>query len=181
MTHITAVRLGLAAAFLAATFVSTVPVGSTEAHAASPTVATVAVVTQKAATPKRWTAMRKAKTQAGKWYRYGSAGPSTYDCSGLVMWAYNKVGLSLPHNTGAMLATNGRSRGAHLVQISKANVGWGDLAFFGTGHVELFGHWSNKARTKGVTFGAHKSRTRIGYRSFNAAYYGPTAYYRVVG
>lgn len=117
--------------------------------------------------------MRWAKTQAGKWYRYGGSGPSTYDCSGLVMRAYQRVGVNLPRTTGGMLGSS------KLVRVSKSNVRWGDLVFFGRGHVELWGHWTNRAKTRGVTFGAHHSGTRISYRSFNSAYYGPTGFYRV--
>jgi hypothetical protein len=47
----------------------------------------------------------------------------------------------------------------------------GDLAFYGTGHVELYdrGHY---------TFGAHDTGSRIGFLRFNS-YWHPTAYYRV--
>ena len=89
------------------------------------------------------------------------------------MRAYQHVGKNLPHNTSAMLGSG------RLVRVSKSQVRWGDLVFFGTGHVELWGHWTNRAHTRGVTFGAHHSGTRISYRSFNSAYYGPTAFYRV--
>jgi cell wall-associated NlpC family hydrolase len=33
-----------------------------------------------------------AKTQEGKPYVYGAAGPDSYDCSGLVYWSYNNAG-----------------------------------------------------------------------------------------
>lgn len=150
--------------------------GSDTARAATPaslSTTVITVVPTAITAQKRWTAMRWAKTQAGKPYFYGGAGPNSYDCSGLVMRAYEKVGKSLPHNTGAMLASG------KLQRVSKSEVRWGDLVFFGTGHMELWGHWTNKAKTKGVTFGAHKSGTRISYRSFNSAYYGPTGFYRV--
>lgn len=153
--------------------VFTIP-GSDTARAATPAiVTTVTVVPAKAVAQKSGTAMRWAKTQAGKPYVWGADGPGSYDCSGLVMAAYHHAGKSLPHNTGAMLGSG------KLTRVSKADVRWGDLVFFGSGHVELWGHWTNKAKTKGVTFGAHKSGTRISYRSFNSAYYGPTAFYRV--
>jgi cell wall-associated NlpC family hydrolase len=44
-------------------------------------------------------ALRAALSQQGKPYVWGAAGPSSYDCSGLMMWAYKKVGISLPHYT----------------------------------------------------------------------------------
>ena len=42
-----------------------------------------------------------AASQAGKPYVYAAAGPNAYDCSGLTMWAYAQVGISLPHNADA--------------------------------------------------------------------------------
>ena len=46
-------------------------------------------------------AVRAAESRIGDWYQWGAAGPSTFDCSGLVMWAYAQVGISLPHYSGA--------------------------------------------------------------------------------
>ncbi|MFL6124066.1 NlpC/P60 family protein [Actinophytocola sp.] len=42
-----------------------------------------------------------AMSQRGKPYVWGAAGPSSYDCSGLTMWAYKQVGVSLPHSSRA--------------------------------------------------------------------------------
>lgn len=149
-----------------------VPTSDT-ARAATRTIAVVTtVLPAKAAAPVRWKAMHYALTQGGKPYHYGADGPGSYDCSGLVMVAYHHAGKSLPHNTGAMIGSG------RLQRISKSQARWGDLAFFGTGHVELFGHWTNKAHTRGVTFGAHHSGTRISYRSFSSGW-SPTAFYRV--
>lgn len=100
----------------------------------------------------------------GLWYSYGAAGPSYYDCSGLVMTAFKHAGISLPHSTYSMLA-NGH---LHRVSIPQR----GDLAFFGSGHVELVSAWWHQ------TFGAHHTGTQIGYRTWNS-YYAPTAFYRV--
>ena len=44
-------------------------------------------------------ALRKALSQQGKPYVWGAAGPSSYDCSGLMMWAYKQIGINLPHYT----------------------------------------------------------------------------------
>ncbi|MGH3796351.1 MAG: NlpC/P60 family protein [Pseudonocardiaceae bacterium] len=44
-------------------------------------------------------ALRAALTKQGSPYVYGADGPSTFDCSGLVKWAYAQVGMSgLPHS-----------------------------------------------------------------------------------
>ncbi|GAB2820228.1 C40 family peptidase [Actinocorallia aurea] len=67
-------------------------------------------------------ALRYALGQLGKPYVWGAAGPSSYDCSGLVMWAYRQVGISLPHYTGSQW-----SAGTH---ISEGDLQPGDLVFF---------------------------------------------------
>jgi cell wall-associated NlpC family hydrolase len=49
-------------------------------------------------------AVAAAESRVGDWYQWGTAGPSTFDCSGLVMWAYAQVGISLPHFSGGQYA-----------------------------------------------------------------------------
>ena len=48
--------------------------------------------------------VNEAKTQVGKPYVWGAEGPSGYDCSGLVVWALSKVGISsgIPRTSQAM-------------------------------------------------------------------------------
>lgn len=100
----------------------------------------------------------------GTHYRWAGTGPSYYDCSGLVMVAYEHAGISLPHSTYAMLA----SGKLHRVMHPEA----GDLAFFGTGHVELYAYGN-------VTFGAHSSSDPVvGFRAWSA-YWHPTMFMRV--
>jgi cell wall-associated NlpC family hydrolase len=126
--------------------------------------------------PKQYAAMRAAKTRAGDPYSYGKAGPHAFDCSGLVYWAYRQVGITLPRTTGSLYSSS------KLTTISKNSLHWGDLVLFGTGHVELFGHWANKAHTVGYTFGAHHSGTRVSYRKFyTSGSYHPTRYRHVKG
>jgi peptidoglycan DL-endopeptidase CwlO len=67
-------------------------------------------------------AVRWALTQQLKPYVWGAEGPNSYDCSGLVMAAYQKVGISLPHYTGD-LWTAGR-------HVSRDELKPGDLVFF---------------------------------------------------
>ncbi|WP_246644224.1 C40 family peptidase [Nonomuraea ceibae] len=71
----------------------------------------------KAAQAAKW-----ALTQQLKPYIWGAEGPRGYDCSGLVMAAYQQVGISLPHYTGDQW-TAGR-------HISKEELRAGDLVFF---------------------------------------------------
>ena len=68
------------------------------------------------------TALRAALTQRGKPYVWGAAGPGSYDCSGLVEWAFAQEGISLPHYTGSQWDS-----GQH---VSRADLEPGDLVFF---------------------------------------------------
>jgi cell wall-associated NlpC family hydrolase len=70
------------------------------------------------------TALHDAESQIGKPYQWGAAGPNSYDCSGLVMWAYDQVGVHLDHFTGDQW-----NEGAH---VSRADLRPGDLVFFAT-------------------------------------------------
>ena len=53
--------------------------------------------------------------------RVGSGRPLLFDCSGLVMWAYAQVGISLPHFSGAQYADT--------THISMSDLEPGDLVF----------------------------------------------------
>src|SRR5205823_9521235 len=48
--------------------------------------------------PGAATAVNTAKAQLGKPYVYGAAGPDSYDCSGLTMYAWRAGGVGLPHS-----------------------------------------------------------------------------------
>ncbi len=67
-------------------------------------------------------ALRWALTRLGDMYVWGGAGPNVFDCSGLVMWAYAHVGISLEHFTGDQW-----NEGEH---ISRSQLQPGDLVFF---------------------------------------------------
>jgi peptidoglycan DL-endopeptidase CwlO len=77
-------------------------------------------------------ALRWALSRRGDEYVWGGAGPNVFDCSGLVMWAYAQVGISLPHFTGAQW-----NMGIH---VSRSQLQPGDLVFFyaDIGHVGLY-------------------------------------------
>ena len=65
-----------------------------------------------------------ALSQIGKPYQWGGAGPSSYDCSGLVMVAWEQAGVSFPHSAQDQYDLTRRIAIASLVP--------GDLVFFGT-------------------------------------------------
>jgi peptidoglycan DL-endopeptidase CwlO len=67
-------------------------------------------------------ALEAALTRRGDPYVWGAAGPDSFDCSGLVKWAYAQVGINLPHYTVSQW-----NMGEH---ISKSQLEPGDLVFF---------------------------------------------------
>jgi len=78
-------------------------------------------------------AIDAALSKVGSPYSWGSAGPNSFDCSGLMVWAFKQVGISLPHYSGAQYAGTTR--------ISRSQLQPGDLVFWGSGgseHVALY-------------------------------------------
>ena len=67
-------------------------------------------------------ALRFAESKLGDPYVWGGAGPSVFDCSGLMMWSYEQVGIQLDHFTGDQW-----NEGEH---ISRSQLQPGDLVFF---------------------------------------------------
>ncbi|MGH3301847.1 MAG: NlpC/P60 family protein [Streptosporangiaceae bacterium] len=77
-------------------------------------------------------ALKFALEKRGDPYVWGAAGPDSFDCSGLVKWAYAQVGISLLHFTGDQW-----NEGEH---VSRDQLEPGDLVFFyaDLGHVGLY-------------------------------------------
>ncbi len=64
-----------------------------------------------------------ALSQVGKPYAWGATGPGSFDCSGLVTYAYRSVGIThLPRSSAAMYGATTR--------ISRADLRPGDLVFY---------------------------------------------------
>jgi cell wall-associated NlpC family hydrolase len=49
-------------------------------------------------------AVQAALTRIGDPYVWAAAGPNAFDCSGLVMWAFQQAGVFLPHSSQALAA-----------------------------------------------------------------------------
>jgi cell wall-associated NlpC family hydrolase len=105
-----------------------------------------------------------AAHQRGKPYCWGGTS-GCFDCSGLVMSAYRHVGLHFGRDTANMLAST------RLVRVSHRRAKKGNLAFYGTGHVEL-------VAGRKYTLGALHSGTRIGWHRINR-WWHPTMYFRI--
>jgi len=69
-----------------------------------------------------------ALAQVGRPYRLNTAGPGSFDCSGLTMRAYQQIGIRLPHQSEQQ-RRYGRS-------VSRAQLRAGDLIFY-PGHVAI--------------------------------------------
>jgi cell wall-associated NlpC family hydrolase len=64
-------------------------------------------------------------------YVWGGASPGGFDCSGLVVFVYSQLGISLPHYTGALWNVG--------TPVSIDQLEPGDLVFFyGLGHVGIY-------------------------------------------
>ncbi len=164
MSAVAAVPVGIAAAFaLQAPAATAAPAAQANQASVARLTAVGRPRTLAATTlPRRLRAYRWALSRKGHPYVYGGTGPG-FDCSGLVMEAYRHAGIRLPRTTGGMLSSS------KLVRVRHPRMG--DLAFYGSGHVELFRRW-------GWTFGAHDYGSRVGLIHYG---YGwkPTAFYRV--
>jgi cell wall-associated NlpC family hydrolase len=115
--------------------------------------------------PRYW-AYAWARHQWGAPYCWGGTG-GCFDCSGLVSAAYGHVHMYFGRSTFSMLASG------RLVRVSSRSVRRGDLAFFGSGHVEL-------VTGPHYTFGALHSGAPVGLHRITR-WWHPTAYFHVLG
>lgn len=128
--------------------------------------------------PKRLKAAEwVAANGSGCPYTWGGAGPCHqvgFDCSGLIMAAYDAAGVALPHNVALMVMQSGKLR-----WIPERRAQRGDVAVYGSGwgayHIAMVWYthdeqvrWLFAASTWGVPSGPYRAST-----------FEPTAYYHV--
>ena len=71
-------------------------------------------------------AVTAAMTRLGDRYVFGATGPTRFDCSGLVQWAYRQAGISTTHYTGTLYND--------YRHIPESQLKPGDLVFFYRDH-----------------------------------------------
>ena len=84
-------------------------------------------------------------------YVWGAEGPDSFDCSGLVTWAYRQLGIELPHQSEAQMACATR-----VVSVSEARPG--DV-LWRYGHVGIAGGYGGTPYVHAPTFGAYVRNT----------------------
>jgi cell wall-associated NlpC family hydrolase len=115
-------------------------------------------------------AARIAVKAVGVPYRWGGASlASGFDCSGLVHWAYGRLGVELPHSSYALYELGRR--------VARGRMKPGDVLFFsGLGHVGLYlgrgrmVHAPQSGRNvEIVTLGSHYGERLVGARRIATA------------
>ena len=84
-------------------------------------------------------------------YEWGAEGPDSFDCSGLVTWAYRQLGIELPHQSESQMA-----RATRVVSVSEARPG--DV-LWRYGHVGIAGGYGGTPYVHAPTFGAYVRNT----------------------
>jgi cell wall-associated NlpC family hydrolase len=106
--------------------------------------------------PAAQTAVEAALSQVGKPYQWGAAGPDSYDCSGLTMWAWAQAGIGLPHNSGMQYDATPR--------VAQSDWAPGDLLFFGS-PIHHVGMYIGRGQMVEAPYTGSQVRVNSAYRS----------------
>ncbi|MFC9769585.1 C40 family peptidase, partial [Rhodococcus jostii] len=105
-------------------------------------------------------ALTYAESKIGAPYVWGATGPDTFDCSGLMQWAYQQVGVDIPRTSQA------QETAGDPVALDALRPG--DLVFFSNGeHVGMYIGDGNVIHAP--TSGDHVKSTPVGAMPANAA------------
>ena len=96
-----------------------------------------------------------ARGQQGDPYSYGSAGPGSFDCSGLMYYSFRRAGFSrIPRTSSA--------QAGFATRIRRENMRPGDFIFFtGSGGVYHVGLYAGMANGRRLILHAGTSGTRV--------------------
>lgn len=96
------------------------------------------------------TAITAGNQHLGTPYVWGGKGPSGFDCSGFVSWAFGQAGISIPSSTSGLSGIGSK--------VSYSDIQPGDLVFFNTyktnGHVGIYvggGKFIGSQSSKGLS------------------------------
>lgn len=118
--------------------------------------------------PSRGSVVDYALSRIGCPYVWGAAGPDTFDCSGLVRWAYLQVGMSLPHQTEALY--NAAKARLPVSQAQPGDVLWVGYGDGYNGHVGIACNAGGTHYVHAPTFGARVRDTDgLGWAGFTHA------------
>lgn len=103
-----------------------------------------------------------AKSLVGSSYVFGSTGPNSFDCSGLIVYVYKKMGISLPRTSQSQAYVGKR--------VKKDELQPGDLVFSNTyGSLSHVGIYIGN----GKFVHAANSSSGVTISGINDSYYGP--------
>lgn len=101
-------------------------------------------------TPAGLQALSAAMTQIGKPYKWGGVGPNSWDCSGLVQWAFGTAGIRLPR------VSQQQARVGHAIPMSALAPGDAIVFWRDASHIGIyagFGQVFNAFGPNGVPIG----------------------------
>ncbi len=106
--------------------------------------------------------IRAALSQVGVPYVYASARPGHgFDCSGLVMWAYSRVGVGLPHNSTDIYRA--------LPHVSRRELRPGDILYFREPEDHVAIYLGDGLMVHAPGWGRHVEVAPVYWRYFNGA------------
>ena len=104
-------------------------------------------------------AAEQAKSKLGAPYVWGAAGPDSFDCSGLIQWAFNEVGKSVPRTSQAQVAAG--------VPVSMDDIQVGDVVGYYGGNTHIGIYVGNGQVIHAINSGTPVQITDINYLPVN--------------